>query len=82
MPEQQLIAERVRYIGVSEVPLYYLLCRNDDETWEAAALDDYDHVIHRFGPFRRRGEAINAAEHYLDHPAARVADARGLFLDA
>src|SRR5947209_11471871 len=62
MPKQQLGGERVKYIGASQVPAYYLLCQDASGAWGTEILDDTDSIVRRFGPFGRRGEAIQAAE--------------------
>lgn len=63
---QSPTAVHVRYIGASEVPMFYWLCPNVDGAWDAAALDRHGRVTRRVGLCARQGQAIHAAEHYLD----------------
>jgi len=63
--EQHCAVERVSYIGVSEVPTFYLLC-SKDHTWSAGLLDKDDHLTSRFGPYLKRGDAIWYVEARID----------------
>ena len=69
---RQVHIERVRYLGITQRPTFYVLYQNAHGQWCSDVLADTDLAARHFGPYPSRGDAITAAESSIDQVTART----------